>query len=154
VHFFQGTLLNAGRRAAEAEAEFLQELKINPGNAAAMVELAQLALDTGKPEEAERWSKNAIQLAPADPLVHRILGAALLAAAQPNQSVQELQLAKKLAPADSKVRFYLASAYRKLGRNDEARREEAEFQAMTKSRDASSQKDRVQSRKSLPGEPR
>lgn len=142
VHFFQGTLLNAQRRTTEADAEFRRELQIDPKNTAAMVELAQLALDAGETDEAERWSKNATQLAPTDPLAHRILGAALLAAGKPSESIYELESAKKLDPSDAKVRFYLAGAYRRAGRSGDAQREEAEFQTMMKRRNAAFPPDR------------
>jgi len=127
VHFLAGKLLKTQLKAAEAAQEFRKELQISPQHVPAMLELAQFEIDGNDLDEALSLARHAVQLEPANPEAHHTLGRALLAAGRVRESVQELQSAERLAPGISTIHFHLATAYRKLGRNEDAQREMAAF---------------------------
>lgn len=127
VHYFLGTLRKFQNDDAGATSEYKRELQISPKNAAAMVELARLAADDGRMEDALTSAKQAAALEPNDPEAHRVYGDVLLRSGEAQKSVGELELAKKLAPDSVPVRFQLAAAYRKLHRWADAERETKAF---------------------------
>jgi tetratricopeptide (TPR) repeat protein len=132
VHYFLGTLDKFHSRPAEAEKEFRRELEISPRHAAAMLELAQIDLDRGNSAEAESLARRAVQLEPMNPDTHHILGRALLDARHARESAQELESAERLAPEDAAIHFHLATAYRGLGRKQDAARENSAYIAIRK----------------------
>lgn len=132
VHYFLGTLCAAEHKNAEAAAEFRQELQISAQHVPAMLALAQTDLDDYHLEEAESLAKQAVEIEPKNHDTHHMLGRVLLAAGQIQRSVAELELAKRLSPERSAIRFHLASAYRELGRKEDAQRELAAFSVLQK----------------------
>ena len=57
VHYFVGTLWKFENKNAEAANELLNELRISPKHAPAMIELARLKLADDHVEEAWRWRR-------------------------------------------------------------------------------------------------
>jgi tetratricopeptide (TPR) repeat protein len=123
VHYFQGTLLKFQLEPAKAAQEFRKELEISPRHVAAMLELAQFEIDSGDLTEALSLARHAVEIEPANPDVHHILGRALLAAGRAKESAHELEWAERLAPQSSAIHFHLAAAYRELDRTEDAQRE-------------------------------
>lgn len=123
VHYFQGTLLKFQLEPAAAAQEFRKELEISPQHVPALLELAQFDIDNNDLTEAVSLARHAVEIEPANPDTHHILGRALLAAGQAKESVQELESAKRLAPDSSAIHFHLAAAYRELGRTVNAQQE-------------------------------
>jgi tetratricopeptide (TPR) repeat protein len=132
VHYFVGTLFAAEHKSAEADAEFRQELQISAQHVPAMLALAEAELGGYHLAEAETLAKRATEIEPANPAVHHLLGRILLAAGRAQQGVVELELAKRLDPELPSIRFHLASAYRQLGRKQDAARELAAYSALQK----------------------
>jgi len=132
VHYLQGTLLKVQQRTGDAAQEFRKELQISPQHVPAMVELAQIEVDTGNSNEAMSLARHAVQIEPANQYAHHLLGQALLAAGQTKESAQELESAERLAPDDAAIRFHLAEAYRALGRQEDALREMSAYVSIRK----------------------
>jgi len=132
VHYFQGTLYKFHSQPSEAKQEFRRELEISPRHVPAMLELAQIGLDEGDSINAESLARQAVQLEPMNPDTHHILGHALLNAGHASESAQELERAERLAPEDAAIHFHLATAYRELGRKEDAERENSAFIAIRK----------------------
>ncbi|MGA7340586.1 MAG: tetratricopeptide repeat protein [Terracidiphilus sp.] len=132
VHYFQGTLLKFQLQPSAAAQEFRKELEISPHHVPAMLELAQFDIDNSNLTEALSLARHAVEIEPTNPDTHHILGRALLAGGQPKESVQQLELAKSLAPGNSAIHFHLAAAYRELGRTENARQEMAAYLSIKK----------------------
>ncbi|MFB3922870.1 MAG: tetratricopeptide repeat protein [Terriglobia bacterium] len=130
VHFFRGTLLVFQKKRDAAKEEFEQELRKSPQHAPALVELARLSMEDRQFGEAESFARHALQTDSKDPMAHLLLGRTLLAQERLPESARELETASQLAPDSAAVRFQLATAYRKLGRNQEAQREFAVFASL------------------------
>lgn len=126
VHFFRGTLFNFEKRnSSEKEREFREELRISPDHVPAMLELADLDVNSNNLEEALSFSKRAADLDPQNAEAHHVLGRIWLAKDQPEDAARELETAKHFAPTSANIRSHLAIAYGKLGRSKEARAEAA-----------------------------
>jgi len=127
VHYFLGTLRKFQSDYAGAAKEYEHELQISPKHAAALIELARLAADDGRLEQAVALAKQAAALEPNNPEAHGVFGDVLLRSGEAQQSLSELEVAKRLAPDSASVRFQLATAYRKLHRTADADRETKAF---------------------------
>ncbi|MGP8251156.1 MAG: tetratricopeptide repeat protein [Terracidiphilus sp.] len=132
VHYLQGTLLNFYLKPAEAAQEFRKELQISPEHVPAMLELARIDIDSGDLAEADSLARLAVEIQPTNPDTRHILGRVLLAAGKANESLQELEKAEQLAPKNAEIHFHLATAYRLLGRKEDAEREMAAYVSIKK----------------------
>jgi len=130
IHFFRGSLLVFQRKPDAAKEEFEQELRISPRHVPALVELARLSLEGREFAEAESFARRAMQVDSKDPMAHYVLGRALFTQERLQESARELETASQLAPDSAVVRFHLGTAYRKLGRNQEAQRQFAIFASL------------------------
>ena len=122
IHYELGRLLLVGDRGPntlpEAQHEFEEELKNDPGNAAPEYELG-----------ARQWNdaighfERAAELDPqfAEALIG--LGKSLVSAGRVQEAVAALERAVKLDPANPNAHYQLSFAYRRLGRDQEAAKE-------------------------------
>ena len=60
-------------------------------------------------------------------VAHNALGRALVDSGDLESGIRELELSKRQAPGSPQTRIALASAYAKVGRNEDAAHERAEF---------------------------
>jgi tetratricopeptide (TPR) repeat protein len=138
IHFRIGRVMLArGRHTgsrdeamAEALKEFGQELQIDPTNANAAYELAEIHRSLGQFSEAGAFFEKALQYYPdfEDALIG--LGRTLLSLQKPEQALPRLNKAVALNP-ESDVGFYaLAQAYRTLGNTAEQKKALAEFRRL------------------------
>lgn len=124
IHYRLGELLLAGERGPstlnDARREFQEELKIDPRNAAAEYEIAEMARQARQWNDAIEHFKRAASLDPqfAEALVG--LGKSLVSAGRPQDAVAPLERAAELKPSDANVHYQLSFAYRRLGREREA----------------------------------
>jgi len=132
VHFLRGFVDESVKDADRAISEYKKELTITPQATAPMIQLALLFADNGEQEEALTFGRQAVSLEPSNARSHYALGRALLASDKWADSTAEFEKAKALAPNASKIRFQLARTYRKLGRPDDAKREDAAFETLSK----------------------
>lgn len=115
--------------------EFQQELRINPSQVVARVQIVFLDLKRGEPENALPLARDAAKLGPSYFLAHNALGRVLLALGQTAAAIEELRTAVRLEPQSPENHFDLAEAYRKADRGADAARERAEFERIKKQRD-------------------
>jgi tetratricopeptide (TPR) repeat protein len=138
VHFRIGRVmlargrLNGSRDQANAEAlkEFGQELQIDPTNANAAYEIAEIHRGSGQFSEAGGFFEKALQYYPDFDEALVGLGRTLLSLQKPEQALASLNKAVALNP-ESDVAFYaLAQAYRALGNAAEQKKALAEFRRL------------------------
>jgi tetratricopeptide (TPR) repeat protein len=127
VHYFIGTLYGFRNKLPAAVEEYRKELEISPKHIPAMTELALVLIRESQPEEAVPWAKQAVALASDNARAHYAFGKSLLDTNSFEESAHELETARRLAPGSAMVRSALSSAYRNLGRIQEAKREAAAF---------------------------
>lgn len=114
-------LLDQTGHRVDAIAEYEQLIEQNPHNVIALNNLAWL-YGTGH-EKGLKYAKRAVELAPDQPEVLDTLGWLLVKSQKTKQGLLYLQQATMLAPHLADIRYHLALAYEKLGRDEEARQE-------------------------------
>ncbi len=132
IHYLYGTsLLNSNSDMALSEMK--KELEISPAHVPAMVAIAAELLRSENYKDALPYAEKAISIDPNSFPAHAILGRVLVEGdlGKP-RGVKELEIAKQLQPASPQVRIALASAYAKVGRNEDAAKERQEFQKLRK----------------------
>ena len=130
-----GTAGNAD--PSEARTSFEEELKIDPTNAKAAYEIAEIHRKAADFTRAREYFERALAHYPdfEDALVG--LGRTLLALEEPNKALQRLEAAIALNPESEVAHYLTAQAYRALGRTAEQQKALAEF---TRLRTLSSQR--------------
>ena len=126
VHYFYGCYV-AAHRPPESLKEFKEELRLNPGSVPARVQLALQYLDEPRVDEALRLAREAVKLSPDSVGSQAVLGRALTANGDDEGALAAFLAAKKLDPISPQIRLFLTGAYRALGRRDEMRKEQAEY---------------------------
>ncbi len=115
---------------AEAVREFEQELQLDPGNANAIYELAEIHRQQNELDQAQRLFESALQYYPDFEEAHVGLATTLMALQKPDLALPHLQQAVVL-DADDEVAWYrLAQADRALGNKDEQTKALAQFQRL------------------------
>ena len=107
----------------EARRAFEEELKIDPGNAAAEYQLGDLARQARQWNEAIQHFNRARQLAPQSPEVLLGLAGTYIAEGQFEEARPPLEEAVKVDPDSPEAHYMLASVYRRLGREQDATQE-------------------------------
>nr|WP_316644380.1 XrtA/PEP-CTERM system TPR-repeat protein PrsT [uncultured Roseateles sp.] len=118
-------MANAEARAgnfAAARGTYENLLKINPGDADALNNLANVLLRTKDPT-AQKVAEQALAKAPNNANVIDTAGWAAHLAGQSDRAVQLLRDARLRDPANPEIRYHLAAVLAKAGRNREAREE-------------------------------
>jgi tetratricopeptide (TPR) repeat protein len=129
VHFRYGALLCI-QDADRGIEELKKAVELAPNHVTALVSLSAISLKREDPRAALEFGERAVKASPGDFSTHIVLGRALLASDNPARAAIELELATKLAPAIPEAHFSLASAYNRLGRKDDAKREQDEFKRL------------------------
>jgi tetratricopeptide (TPR) repeat protein len=105
----------------DTETLFRQTTRNTQSNAIAHLVLSEALLEKKKPQEALEEVSKAILLTPKDAKLHLQAGRACLDLNQPELAIEALQNAWKFNPKLDGVGFQLARAFRRVGRNDEAK---------------------------------
>jgi tetratricopeptide (TPR) repeat protein len=142
IHFRLGRVL-LSLSPEEARKEFAQELQVDPTNANAAYELAELHRKSGEIEEARRLFELALKNYPDFEEAQVGLGKVLIALEQPALALPHLQKAVSMNRENEVTHFQLWRAYKALGnvaaqekalaefrrlRSRKSRREQAVFQ--------------------------
>lgn len=131
IHYRLGRLLLAGPRGPttldDARREFEEELKTDPGNAAAEYELGEMAREARQWGQAIEHFERAARLASQFTEALIGLGKSLVSAGRAQEAVAPLEKAVKLEPQNPNAHYQLSFAYRRLGREEEARKELAAY---------------------------
>lgn len=116
--------------ATQAAAEFEQELKVDPTNANAAYELADIDRTAGRFPDAERFFEQALKYYPDFEEAHLGLAATLLSEHKPQLALPHIQKAIKLNASDEVSWYRLSQAERALGNVVEQQKAIAEFQRL------------------------
>ncbi len=108
------------------------ELALNPKDAVAMYQEAQIYLNQQKPEQAEASLQRALDINPAFPEALIALGKLRLDGKKYADSIALLQKAVSLMPRSESAHYSLMMAYRNAGRMADAKREKAELDKLQK----------------------
>ena len=135
VHYVYGAYLLRDR-PDEAVEQFKLELKRSPNHVLARVQIAQELINRGELEAAAPYAREAAQLDRNNFVALKVLGQIALQSGDIPQAITELEAARTLQPRSPSVRFHLARAYQRAGRNADADRERQEFKRLEKLRQA------------------
>jgi len=129
VHYFYGTYL-ASHHPEQCLAEFLEELRVNPESVPARVQLTLRYIVERKLDEALKLAREAVRLSPDSVGSQLALAETLRAQGDDEGALAAYLQAKRLDTVSPKIRLYLVNAYRALGRVDDMRREQAEYERL------------------------
>ena len=129
VHFRFGAYLNTQDSDRGIE-EIKKTLDLAPDHVPALVGLATIYLKREETASALLYAERAVRAGGNDFSTHLALGKVLLAKEDPARAAAELEEAVKLAPDIAEARYRLASSYARLGRKEDAAREQAEFRRL------------------------
>ncbi len=130
LHHSYGYYLVGAGDSAKAEAEFRAELAADPKSAPARCGLAHLALERDEPAQAVPLAREAANLTPDSGAAHFLLGKAMLRLGQAGHAIVELETARELEPASSKIGYTLLEAYREGNRPADAARQAKEVERL------------------------
>lgn len=130
LHYAYGDALAATSMYDEAEAQLRAEMELNPTSVQPYLRLASIDLQRHQSANAVVEARKACVIAPQSSESHYLLGRGLLDENQIPAAIGELEMARKLAPVSPKVRFSLARAYARAGRDADAQRERGEFERL------------------------
>lgn len=120
---------------AEARKQFEAELALNPNDAVAEYQVAQILLIEQKPDEATPHFERAVELDGnfAEALV--ALGRIRAQQRNPDEAIRLLERAVELAPESEGAHYNLMLAYRNAGRRDDAQKQKARLDELQKAPD-------------------
>jgi len=126
VHYAYGSALVDARDTAGAVREFEAEIAVQPKS---VLPRLRIAAAEYKVDSAAglKYAEEAVQLEPAMPLGHYLLGLLLLDTGAYERAVPELEIARKAFPNEGRIDLSLATAYAHVGRSQDAARARAEF---------------------------
>ena len=126
VHYGYAVFLTGEQPDAAIE-QYKAELKVNPHNPWAKMQLAFEYIRRAEWDTARPFAQQAVDEAPTVFVARRALGQVLLEQGDVPGAIRELEAGVKMAPDSPAMRFALARAYRRAGRPADAEREQAEF---------------------------
>jgi tetratricopeptide (TPR) repeat protein len=122
VHYVYGCFLLASDPAGAIE-QLKNELKIEPSNAAAGAMLAWMLFRDREFATALPYAQRAAAAAPDLLMAQLMLGRLLVENGDVERGIEHLKAAQKLDPGNLEVHLSLATAYSRIGRTEDARRE-------------------------------
>jgi predicted Zn-dependent protease len=135
IHYAYGRFLFGTQNVDAAIAEFQQEIKNNPRNVRARLQIASSYYRTDS-QAGIPFAREAVALDPGYPFGHYLLGLLYFDSGDVEHSIPELEKAAQLVPQEPQFYFALGNAYAKAGRKQEASRARANFVRLQKQGDA------------------
>ena len=129
VYFRYGAFLNS-QDPEKGIDQLKHVLTLEPEHVPALIALSAVFLKREELDTALEFGEKAVKAGPNDFATHIVLGRVLLAREQPARAAEELETAVKLGPANAEAHYNLASAYSRLGRKEDASREQGEFKRL------------------------
>lgn len=126
VHYAYGVYLLDGQPDRAIE-ELKQELTISRDHLPSILQIAFEYLRQSDWDAARPWAQRAVELDPRDFTARRALGQVLLETGSTAESIDQFETGVRLAPDSPSMRFMLARAYQRAGRQADADHERAEF---------------------------
>jgi Flp pilus assembly protein TadD len=115
-----GAFFLARGQAADSEAELEAALKLRPGYAPAIVNLADLYRLTGRDAEGEAVLRDGLARSPQSASLHHALGLALVRLKRIDEAITSLRTARELEPDEARYGYVYAVALQSQGRIEEA----------------------------------
>lgn len=135
IHYLFGTFLLYSD-ADQALEQFKAELAITPNHVPTLVTMAGEYAQRQDYKTGLPYAERAVEASRDSFAAHAVLGRILMESNMNlQQGIKELEMAGRLEPGSPQVHFFLATAYRKAGRKEDATRERAEFLKLRKSYD-------------------
>jgi predicted Zn-dependent protease len=134
IHYAYGRLLLGTQDADAAIAEFQQEIKNNPANVHARLQIASSYYRTDS-QAGIPFAREAVELQPGYPFGHYLLGLLYFDSGDTEHAIPELEKAAHLVPQEAQFYFALGNAYAKAGRKQDASRARATFVRLRKEGD-------------------
>jgi tetratricopeptide (TPR) repeat protein len=131
LHFELAEMLNLSTSPAdreEAEKEYKEALQVNSLDEQSESRLGDIAARKGDLKQAYARYSRAVELRPDDAEANIGLAKALMAMDQPLKAEPLLEHAIELDPTSAVAHFRLSTIYRQAGRNEDAKREIAEYE--------------------------
>jgi predicted Zn-dependent protease len=120
-HYVLALCYSDAKRYDDARRAFAAQFGFEPDSAAAYLVTARLFLRREFVDQAAAFAQKAIEINPAIPTAHQLLGEIALAKANVPQAVKELEAEQKLNPVDGTVYDRLGDAYVRTGEFEKAR---------------------------------
>jgi predicted Zn-dependent protease len=127
IHYRLGRILLAKTPPdpSDADKQFAEELKIDPGNASAEFMLGETARQAGQWDEAAAHFSRASKLDAGFVEAYLALGMSLNSAGKFSEAIQPLESYVRMQPGDPAGHYQLATSYARSGRKADAQREMA-----------------------------
>lgn len=132
VQYAYGRYLLSRRDDEGALAAFQREIENSPENALARLQIAYIKLRSKEAAAGLKFAEEAVRLYPRSPLGHYLLGRLLLDVGQVARAIEELEVARNLAPEEPRIHFALARAYARANRKADAERARETFVRLNK----------------------
>jgi tetratricopeptide (TPR) repeat protein len=130
AHYMAGMAFIREDKPTEAEQEFRSELQLNAHDTDAQYNLAFALTQQSKSEEAVQLLRSVLERRPDHPEANYELGKQLMADSKPADAIPYLEAAARLKPEFEPVHYQLQSAYRAVGRKEDADREAKVYRQM------------------------
>jgi tetratricopeptide (TPR) repeat protein len=130
VAYAYGSALAAEKQGAKAIEFFEQELRLDPSHVGAMLQLAFELSAASRLDEALSYAQKAAKAEPDNPVSYYIQGRIFVLQREIEKAIRVLEKARGMVPESSQVRYMLAQAYQRGGREADAQKERAEFQRL------------------------
>lgn len=115
--------------------EFQRTTELDPNHQPALVQMAFEYLKRREFERALPLAEKSVQLAPGMYPARNVFGRVLLELGQPARAIEQLEEGVRLAPGSPEMHFALAKAYARVGRKEEAVRENEIFKKLQEKHD-------------------
>jgi tetratricopeptide (TPR) repeat protein len=132
VQYAFGRYLLTQRDDETAIAAFKKEIENSPNHALARLQIAYINMRNKEAEAGLKYAEEAVKLHTRLPLGHYILGRILFEMGENARAVEELEIARRLAPNEARVHFTLSRAYARAGRKAEADQARETFSRLNK----------------------
>lgn len=119
LHFQYGQIL-LDEHSAEGIKEMEAALKLAPSNPEPRIAMAQYFIDMEQSDKAQTLLDSVLALDPTQPAARLLKGQILIASGDTPAAIAQFEIAKKSAPANTRVLWELMRAYSKAGRKEEA----------------------------------
>ncbi len=134
IRYSLGNVYWKMRRYDEAEKWLVEELERNPHHGLAHLRLGSLYADQNKAGPAIAHLEQALAANPGLVTARLDLGRALMAERRYHEALSQFEAYAKADPANDRVHYLLANAYRKLGRLDQAKAAMAKYRELNRKR--------------------
>ncbi len=135
LHYELAEMLNtssSAMRQQEAEREYKAALALNPSDEKSECRLGDVAMRRSELNSAFAHYSRALELQPNDVDANLGITKILMTRHEPAQAQQHLELAAALEPFNATTHYRLGVLYRELGREEDSRRELAQFEKLKK----------------------